>query len=141
FFEIALVTLALAPSRLVLAAEQSNKAAAQGKTAGPVSKGPESKCKLKSEAGALTINAQDCTIEWLADVLSRNAGLAVMMVDDVSRQTFTANLSGVRLDDGLRQILSANGVFFFYGADEGQLDQPSTLKAMRIYRQGHVAGV
>lgn len=99
---------------------------------------PDQKTDLSFKDGRLSVKAQNLPLARLADELSQKAGVAVLLLEAVGNQPVSANFDSLPLDQGLRQLLQKQDVFFFYGVDE---DQPSSLKAIWIYPKGRGRGL
>jgi len=88
--------------------------------------------------GRLSANFKNLPLSRLADQISHKAGVAVLLQDGVGDQVVSASFQKLPVDEGLRQVLRTQDVFFFYGVDE---KQPSALKAVWIYPKGRGRGL
>jgi hypothetical protein len=88
--------------------------------------------------GRLSANFKNLPLSRLADQISHQAGVAVLLQDGVGDQVVSASFQKLPVDEGLRQVLRNHDVFFFYGVDE---KQASALKAVWIYPKGRGRGL
>jgi HEAT repeat protein len=82
--------------------------------------------------GQLTVNAQNRSLQWLLDEVSRQTGVAFIDNDAVDRSKFSGRFA-LPIDDALRKIVEGFDAFFLYGV----MDQPpAKLRAVWIYPKG-----
>ncbi len=88
--------------------------------------------------GRLSANFKNLPLSRLADQISHKAAVAVLLQDGVGSQLVSASFKKLPVDEGLRQVLRTQDVFFFYGVDE---KPPPALKAVWIYPKGRGRGL
>jgi len=106
--------------------------------ASPVSPIPAAKTQISFKDGHLSANFKNVALGSVADEISQKAGVAVLLQDRVGSELVSASFEKLPIDQALRQILSKQDVFFFYGIDE---HQPSALKAIWVYPNGKGRGL
>jgi hypothetical protein len=94
--------------------------------------------QISFSSGRLSANFKNLPLSRLADQISHKAGVAVLLQNGVGDQLVSASFQKLPVDEGLRQVLRTQDVFFFYGADE---NQPSALRAVWIYPKGRGRGL
>jgi len=88
--------------------------------------------------GRLSVRARNRSLGGMTDEISTKAGIPIVISEEASSQLISVNFQNLPLDEGLRQILSKQDAFFFYGVDE---QGPSSLKVIWVYPKGQGRGI
>jgi hypothetical protein len=88
--------------------------------------------------GRLSVRLRNRSLGSLIDEISTKAGVPIVISDEVGAQLVSVSFQNLPLDEGLRQILSKQDAFFFYGVDE---QEPSSLKVVWVYPKGQGRGM
>ena len=84
--------------------------------------------------GRLSVQVQNGRLGRLLDEISQKAKVAILTGEGLEGWLITAEFSDLPLDEGLRQILSGQDIFFYYRAG-------ALLKAIWVYPKDEGAGL
>ena len=88
--------------------------------------------------GRLSVHAHNWSLGSLTDEISAQAGVPIVISEEAGSQLVSITFQNLPLEEGLRQILSKQDAFFFYGVDE---QEPSSLKVVWVYPKGQGRGM
>jgi HEAT repeat protein len=127
-----LTLLTLAGVSWPAGAQQPDRVGQSASAAGQIS--------IAIEEGRITGTIRSYPLEAVLEELSSRTGVALVPADDMDLGTarVSAELRGVPLDQGLRQLLKNYDVFFYYGAVG---NASSALRSVWIYPKGTAAAL
>ncbi len=89
--------------------------------------------RVSVDNGLLTATIRNHSLRRVLEELSVIAHFTIVVADGAADRPVSLEVKQIRLDDGLRQLLSDHDSFFFYG---GLADSPSSLRTVWVYRKG-----
>lgn len=93
------------------------------------------------EGGRLTVLVQDRPLAWIIGEISRQSGIEVAGAETVTAVALSVQIKDIPIDQGLREILKNQDVFFLYEAEErgeegSEEVKAGSLRAIWVYPKG-----
>jgi len=82
----------------------------------------------------LTYTAKNQPLQSILNEIGDQAGVVMVVADDVGAERISVEFKDFRLDEAFRQILEDYDVFFYYGNEKN--DKTASLKAVWVYPAG-----
>jgi len=95
---------------------------------------PAQTFKVILRDGRLTVDAENVSLDNIAERISQEASIPIVLNDDVGSQIRSLHINQVPWVEGLRTVLENCDSFFLYSAEKGQV---AKVTAVWVYPAGH----
>src|SRR5690349_9728468 len=95
---------------------------------------PAQTFKVILRDGRLTVDAENVSLDNIAERISQEASIPIVLNDDVGSQIRSLHINQVPWLEGLRTVLENCDSFFLYSAEKGQV---AKVTAVWVYPAGH----
>ncbi|MFQ5587320.1 MAG: HEAT repeat domain-containing protein [Nitrospiria bacterium] len=92
----------------------------------------KNKNAIRAKGGRLRLEVEDASLETVLDEISIQSEIPIVRPDNLGSERISAQIDNLHIEDGLRQILKKQDVFFFFKAKTETEEKPENGSAVAL---------